>query len=236
MVTAVESRPHTNPDRASFTTALQAARDQLIAADGIVLPDQPGQPDLLGVIGRAVLSTLLPPRRPRWSTRTIKNATSRYLNRDDRRPHLPTTITSIDVTLHTPSRRRGLAPALPQTARPERGPNPTRARHRAHGRRPEPTLARPRPRRQARHQTPQHAHPTRRMDSARLPHPHPRRHLQTPDTPRRRTVLDHRLCRQTSWHCIARSRSLIVAASSGAPDAGRSCRSTRAFPEPRRPR
>jgi Insertion element 4 transposase N-terminal/Transposase DDE domain len=105
MVTAVESQPDTNPDRASFTTALQAARDQLIAADAILptdRPDQPGQPDLLGVIGRAVLATLLPPRRPRWSTRRLKNATSRYLNRDDRRPHLPTTIASIEIILHTP--------------------------------------------------------------------------------------------------------------------------------------
>ena len=105
MVTAVEARPDTNPDRASFTTALQAARDQLIAADAILPTNRPGpsdQPDLLGVIGRAVLATLLPPRRPRWSTRRLKNATSRYLNRDDRRPHLPTTIASIVVVLHTP--------------------------------------------------------------------------------------------------------------------------------------
>ena len=35
MVTAVETRPGTNPDRASFTTALEAARDQLTAAEGI---------------------------------------------------------------------------------------------------------------------------------------------------------------------------------------------------------
>jgi hypothetical protein len=106
MVTAVESRPDTNPDRASFTTALQAARDQLIAADAILPTDRPrqsSQPDLLGVIGRAVLATLLPPRRPRWSTRRLKIATSRYLNRDDRRPQLPTTIASIEVILHTPS-------------------------------------------------------------------------------------------------------------------------------------
>ncbi|HET9565388.1 MAG TPA: IS4 family transposase [Mycobacterium sp.] len=106
MVTAVESRPDTNPDRASFTTALQAARDQLIAADAILPTDQPGQSgqiDLLGVIGRAVLATLLPPRRARWSTRRLKNATARYLNRDDRRPHLPTMIASIQVILHTPS-------------------------------------------------------------------------------------------------------------------------------------
>jgi hypothetical protein len=127
MVTAVESRPDTNPDRASFTTALQAARDQLIAADGIVPTDQPGQPgppDLLGVIGRAVLATLLPPRRARWSTRRLKNATSRYLNRDDRRPHLPTNIASIEVVLHTPSLDDGWRPR----SRKPRDPNaaPTR--------------------------------------------------------------------------------------------------------------
>ena len=38
MVTAVETRPGTNPDRASFTTALEAARDQLTAAAGICPP------------------------------------------------------------------------------------------------------------------------------------------------------------------------------------------------------
>ena len=118
MVTAVESRPDTNPDRASFTTALQAARDQLIAADGILPADQP---DLLGVIGRAVLNTLLPRRRPRWSTRRVKNATSRYLNRDDQRPDLPTMIASIQVIVHTPSvdttwRPRLRRPRDPNTA------------------------------------------------------------------------------------------------------------------------
>jgi Insertion element 4 transposase N-terminal/Transposase DDE domain len=118
MVTAVESRPDTNPDRASFTTALQAARDQLIAADGILPADQP---DLLGVIGRAVLDTLLPRRRPRWSTRRVKNATSRYLNRDDQRPDLPTMIASIQVIVHTPSvdttwRPRLRRPRDPNTA------------------------------------------------------------------------------------------------------------------------
>jgi hypothetical protein len=125
MVTAVESQPHTNPDRASFTTALQAARDQLIAADGIVLtdqPDRPGQPDLLGVIGHAVLATLLPPRRRRWSSRRLKNATSRYLNRDDRRPHLPTTIASIEITLHTPSVDQTWRPRYRKPRNPHPGP------------------------------------------------------------------------------------------------------------------
>jgi hypothetical protein len=119
MVTAVESRPDTNPDRASFTTALQAARDQLIAADGILPADQP---DLLGVIGRAVLATLLPPRRARWSTRRLKNATARYLNRDDRRPHLPTMIASIQVILHTPSLDTTWRPRLRRPRNPNAAP------------------------------------------------------------------------------------------------------------------
>jgi hypothetical protein len=119
MVTAVESQPDTNPDRASFTTALQAARDQLVAADGILPADKP---DLLGVIGRAVLGSLLPPRRPRWSTRKVKNATSRYLNRDDERPDLPTAITAIDIALHTPSVDASWRPRHRRPANPHAGP------------------------------------------------------------------------------------------------------------------
>jgi Insertion element 4 transposase N-terminal/Transposase DDE domain len=99
MVTAVETRPGTNPDRASFTTALETARDQLTAAAG-VCPHGPA--DLTGAIGRAVLATLLPARRPRYSARKVKCATSRYLSRDDGRPRTVTTITKIHVTICTP--------------------------------------------------------------------------------------------------------------------------------------
>jgi hypothetical protein len=99
MVTAVETRPGTNPDRASFTTARETAREELTAARGIC-PDGPA--DLPGVIGRAVMATLLPPRRPRYSARKVKCATSRYLNRDDGRPAPSTAITAIDIALHTP--------------------------------------------------------------------------------------------------------------------------------------
>jgi hypothetical protein len=38
MVDAVETRPGTDPDRASFTTALETAKDQLTAAQGICPP------------------------------------------------------------------------------------------------------------------------------------------------------------------------------------------------------
>ena len=99
MVTAIETRPGTDPDRASFTTAMEAAKDQLTAAAGIC-PDGPA--DLPGVIGRAVLATLLPARRPRFSARKVKCATSRYLNRDDGRPAHPTAITAIDIAISTP--------------------------------------------------------------------------------------------------------------------------------------
>ena len=99
MVTAVETRPGTNPDRASFTTALEAARDQLTAAAG-VCPDSPA--DLTGVIGRAVLFTLLPNRRLRYRARIVKCSTSRYHERDHSRPQAPTAITAIGITLRTP--------------------------------------------------------------------------------------------------------------------------------------
>jgi len=99
MVTAVETRPGTDPDRASFTTALETAREQLTAAAG-VCPHGPA--DLPGAIGRAVLDTLLPARRPRYSARNVKCTTSRYHARDDGRPALPATITAIDITICTP--------------------------------------------------------------------------------------------------------------------------------------
>jgi hypothetical protein len=105
MITAVETRPGTDPDRASFTTALEAAREELTAARGIC-PDGPA--DLPGVVGRDVLATLLPARRARFSTRKVKCATSRYLNRDDGRPAVPAAITAIDIAVHTPPIRHPL--------------------------------------------------------------------------------------------------------------------------------
>ncbi|WP_406046474.1 IS4 family transposase [Micromonospora sp. NBC_00898] len=121
MVTAVETRPGTDPDRASFTTALEVARDELTAARGIC-PDGPA--DLLGAIGRAVLTTLLPARRARYSARKVKCATSRYLNRDDGRPDTDTAITAIDIVLHTPAidRRRHRPRRDPNTPNPPQLP------------------------------------------------------------------------------------------------------------------
>ena len=98
MTDAIETQPAANPDRASFTTALEAAREQLTAAAGIF----PAGGDRLGVIGRAVLATLLPARRPRYSARIVKCSTSRYHERDHSRPQAPTAITAIGITMRTP--------------------------------------------------------------------------------------------------------------------------------------
>jgi hypothetical protein len=67
--------PGTDPDRASFTVALNAARDQVILAAGVL----PGPAtDLAGTIGRHVLASLMPSRRLRTSPRVVKRAMSRY--------------------------------------------------------------------------------------------------------------------------------------------------------------
>jgi len=99
MTAAAESAPGTDPDRASFTAALQTARDQVTAARGI--PDS-GDPADTGRIGRAVLDSLLPARRARYSARKVKCATSRYLNRDDGRPQETTVITRVQITILVP--------------------------------------------------------------------------------------------------------------------------------------
>jgi hypothetical protein len=97
MTDAAATRPGTDPDRASFTTALQTATDTITAAAGIS-PPGPAAP----TITRAVLATLLPTRRPRYSARTIKSPTTRYHPRPDPRPDLPATITALTITITAP--------------------------------------------------------------------------------------------------------------------------------------
>jgi Insertion element 4 transposase N-terminal/Transposase DDE domain len=75
MVDATDSLPGTAPDRASFTTALNTARDQLTNAAGVLADTII---DLVGAIGRAVLAHLLPDRRIRVKTRMIKRSNSKY--------------------------------------------------------------------------------------------------------------------------------------------------------------
>ena len=90
MVDATDSRPGTDPDRASFTTALNTARDQVVHAAGIITDTVI---DLIGVIGAHVLNDLLPERRIRTKTRMIKRSNSKYQARGpniDRRSYQAT--------------------------------------------------------------------------------------------------------------------------------------------------
>jgi Insertion element 4 transposase N-terminal/Transposase DDE domain len=72
---AAATVPGTDPDRASFTVALSAARDQVILAAGVTAGTAT---DLAGTIGRHVLAALMPPRRARISPRVVKRALSKY--------------------------------------------------------------------------------------------------------------------------------------------------------------
>jgi Insertion element 4 transposase N-terminal/Transposase DDE domain len=98
MVTAVESVPGTDPDRASFTIALQATTDTVTAADGVI-PVSTSDP---GRIGRAVLADLLPPRRPRVSVRKVKSPLSRWNKADPHRPARSTPVTAMGIVVHHP--------------------------------------------------------------------------------------------------------------------------------------
>jgi hypothetical protein len=93
--TAAAAVPGADPDRASFSVALQAARDQVIQAAGVIADTVI---DLVGVIGRAVLAQPMPSRRLRVSPRAVKRPLSRYAYKSlrvDRRTYKATV--SIDI-------------------------------------------------------------------------------------------------------------------------------------------
>ncbi|MEU0648319.1 transposase domain-containing protein [Streptomyces umbrinus] len=123
MVDAVESLPGTDLDRASFTIALEAARDQVVAAHSVLDEDA----GLVGRIGQAVLAHLLPARRPRISSRKVKSPIPRYARTDDRRPLNSTKIASITISVHaaqpsTPafvSRRHPFSPTASHPRAPQ---------------------------------------------------------------------------------------------------------------------
>lgn len=75
MSDATDSDPGTSPDRASFTIALNTARDQVIHAAAVIAGTVI---DLVGNVGRAVLNDLLPERRTRISPRVVKRAISKH--------------------------------------------------------------------------------------------------------------------------------------------------------------
>nr|WSW58288.1 IS4 family transposase [Streptomyces sp. NBC_00998]WSW64588.1 IS4 family transposase [Streptomyces sp. NBC_00998] len=95
MAEAVETLPGTDPDRASFTVALETAKDQLIAAADVLPDTGPGR------ITPALLHDLLPPRRARVNPRRVKCPISRYAAPPHQAQVLGASrITSISVTVN----------------------------------------------------------------------------------------------------------------------------------------
>jgi hypothetical protein len=123
MVDAAESRPGTDPDRCSFTIALDTARDHVVQAAGII------DTGLVGATGRSILAALLPARRLRVSTRKVKSPISRYAERhNDGRPDTSRPVTGLDITVLEPSAQQW---PLPTASRDDRHTAPTeRRRHR----------------------------------------------------------------------------------------------------------
>lgn len=97
MVDAAQSRPGTDPDRCSFIIALQAARDHVVQAAGVVCTE------VVGPIGWRVLSALMPIRRLRVSTRKVKSPISRYGEcQDDGRPDRSRAVTGLTIEVCAP--------------------------------------------------------------------------------------------------------------------------------------
>ena len=76
--------PATDPDRASFATALETAKDLLVRAENVITAND----DLVGRIGRAILDDLHPcPDGPApQRIRKVKSPLSRYNKKDPYRP------------------------------------------------------------------------------------------------------------------------------------------------------
>ncbi|MFI1417771.1 hypothetical protein ACH4VX_07215 [Streptomyces sp. NPDC020731] len=88
----------TDPDRASFTVALEAARGQLIIA-----PTTLNEDALVGRIGHAVLTQLLPARRIRISARRVRCPLFRYgyANPEEGRPLSSRRVGSLAIAIHS---------------------------------------------------------------------------------------------------------------------------------------
>jgi hypothetical protein len=103
---AVQSVPGTDPDRASYQVAVETAQNLLTTAQNITDPAG----DLTGDIGRAVLSGLHGPRRPRVCARKVKSPLSRRNKHPDGKPRATCRITGItahvDASYHQPATRR----------------------------------------------------------------------------------------------------------------------------------
>jgi hypothetical protein len=98
---ATDTTDGVDPDRASFTIAVQTARDLIVQAANVIADTTI---DLVGSIGRQVLDNLMPARRLRVSPRAVKRPLSRYAYKSlgvDRKSYRATL--SIDILAGQPA-------------------------------------------------------------------------------------------------------------------------------------
>jgi hypothetical protein len=110
---AVTTVPGTDPDRASYQTAVQTAQILVTGARNVTT----GVTDLAGGIGRAVLANLHGPRRPRVCARRVKSPLSRWNKHPPGKPRTCQQVTSLTTVISQyrdekrTRRRRSLTPA-----------------------------------------------------------------------------------------------------------------------------
>jgi len=92
---AVATVPGTDPDRASYQIAVQTAQTLATQARNVIT----GTADLAGSIGRAVLASLHPPRRPRVCARRVKSPLSRWNKHPPGKPRTCQRITKITTAI-----------------------------------------------------------------------------------------------------------------------------------------
>jgi hypothetical protein len=104
---AIATAPGTDPDRASYQIAIDTAQMLVTGARNVIT----GTPDLTGRIGRAILASLHPPRRPRVCARRVKSPLSRWNKHPPGKPRTCQRITKITTTIcdghpHAATRRQ----------------------------------------------------------------------------------------------------------------------------------
>ncbi|HXZ72717.1 MAG TPA: IS4 family transposase [Streptosporangiaceae bacterium] len=93
---AIQTVPGTDPDRASYQIAVETAQTLVITASNIT----GGAGDLTGDIGRAVLTSLHKPRRPRVCARKVKSPLSRWNKHPPGKPRTCQRITEITTEVY----------------------------------------------------------------------------------------------------------------------------------------
>jgi hypothetical protein len=94
---AIATVPGTDPDRASYQIAVDTAQTLATGACNIIT----SAAGLAGSIGRAVLASLHPPRRPRVCARRVKSPLSRWNKHPPGKPRTCLRITQITTAIHS---------------------------------------------------------------------------------------------------------------------------------------